>query len=61
MTFTLKELRECAEREVKLRERVYPNRITTGRMSAEHAARQIAMMEEIARRLQTEEQAELLV
>lgn len=61
MTFTVTELRECAEREVKLRERVYPGRIMTGRMTSEYAARQIAMMEEIARRLRAEEQAELLV
>ena len=61
MTFTLTELRECAEREVKLRRRVYPNRITTLRMSPREASRQIAMMEEIADRLRKEEQAGMLI
>ena len=61
MAFTLTELRECAEREVRLRRRVYANRIETGRMSQREADRQIAMMEEIAERLREWEQAGLLV
>jgi hypothetical protein len=62
VTFTLRELVECAEREVRLRRRVYPNRIETGRMSPALAERQIAMMEEIAARLRVlEQQTELLV
>ena len=61
MTFTLTELRECAEREAKIRRRVYANRIETGRMSQREADRQIAMMDEIAERLRQFEQADLLI
>ena len=42
------EKRECAEREVKMRRRVYPNWIAAGRMTQEAADKQIAMMDEIA-------------
>jgi hypothetical protein len=38
----------CAEREVKMRKHVYPNRIATNRMSAGKAAHEIACMEAIA-------------
>ena len=61
MTFTLTELRECAEREVKLRRQVYRNRVQSLRMSPREAARQIAMMVEIAERLRKEEQAGMLI
>jgi replicative DNA helicase len=62
MTFTLRDLAECAERELKLRRRVYANRVDTGRMSQNEAERQIAMMEAIAAKLREEEQQwELLV
>ena len=61
MAFTLTELRECAEREVKLRRRVYANRVDTGRMTQREADRQIAMMDEIAERLRKEEQAGMLI
>ena len=56
MTFTLRELAECAERELKLRRRVYANRVDTGRMSEREAQRQIAMMEAIAMQLREAEQ-----
>jgi len=46
--FRASELAECAEREVKQRKRVYPRRITEGRMTQSLAERQIAMMEAIA-------------
>lgn len=46
--FTITQLRRCAEREVNLRKRVYPNRIMTHRLSAKFAARQIALMQAIA-------------
>lgn len=39
---------DAAERELKLRRQVYPNRVATGRMSAEFAASQIAIMAAIA-------------
>jgi hypothetical protein len=49
--FSLLELIACAEREVKIRLRVYPGRVLTGRMSQQEADRQIAMMAAIAGRL----------
>jgi hypothetical protein len=62
MTFSLRELAECAERELKLRRRVYANRVDTGRMSEREAQRQIAMMEAIAIQLrQAEQQQERLL
>jgi hypothetical protein len=39
-------VREC-DREIMLRRRLYPNRITTGRLSKDTAARQVALMEAI--------------
>lgn len=56
--FTAAELAREAQREVVLREAVYPTRIAAGKMRREHAERQIAMMREIARRLRTEADAE---
>ncbi|MCA1452886.1 hypothetical protein I6F35_06575 [Bradyrhizobium sp. BRP22] len=38
----------CAERELKLRYRVYPRRVDAGQMSQRTADREIAVMEEIA-------------
>ncbi len=46
--FLLSELAECAERELHIRYRIYPNRIQTQRMSRKQAEREIAMMQEIA-------------
>jgi len=40
---------ECAEREVRLRKRVYPGQITAGKMSHAQAEREIDIMEDIAR------------
>lgn len=34
----------CAKRELKMRERVYPRWVADGRLTAEHAAREIAAM-----------------
>ena len=56
--FTLAELAREAQREVVLRQAVYPTRIAAGKMRREHAERQIAMMRAIARRLRTEADAE---
>jgi hypothetical protein len=61
MTFTLAELRACAEREVRWRKTVYPNRVLTGRLSKYAAARELAMMEAIRERLREAEEAERLV
>ncbi len=46
--YTAAEMLACAERETKLRKRVYPNRVETGRMSKEQAAHEIACMQAIA-------------
>jgi hypothetical protein len=56
--FTADELAREAEREVVLRQAVYPTRIAAGKMRREHAERQIAMMREIGRRLRAEAEAE---
>jgi hypothetical protein len=48
MSYSLEEKRKCAEREVKLRRRVYRNRVLTGRMTQAFADREIAIMEAIA-------------
>lgn len=56
--FSLIELIECAEREVKIRLRAYPGRVLTGRMSRREADRQIAMMAAIAGRLREAREAE---
>jgi hypothetical protein len=45
--FTAQEKLECAEREVKLRRRVYPQRVLNGRMTQALANEQIALMEAI--------------
>lgn len=39
---------ECAERELKMRERVYPRWVADGKMSAGKAAHEIAAMAAIA-------------
>jgi hypothetical protein len=49
---TLAELKKCAERELRLRKRVYSNRLLTGRMSEQQATNEIQMMEEIAQVLE---------
>jgi hypothetical protein len=59
--YTLLELIACAEREVRVRQRVYPGRVYTGRMSQREADRQLAMMQAIAAKLRELAQAELLV
>lgn len=46
--YTYTELAKEARREMLMRERVYPNLIHHKRLSADEAARRIAMMTEIA-------------
>jgi len=41
-------LKTCAEREVHWRRRVYPGRVSTGRLSARKADEEIDMMQAIA-------------
>jgi hypothetical protein len=45
--FTAAELVEEAERELRLRKRVYPNRVSTRRMTPAQAQRRLALMEAI--------------
>jgi hypothetical protein len=45
--FTFDEKRRCAIAEVRMRKRVYPRLVTSGRMTQPEADRGIAMMEEI--------------
>lgn len=52
--FTIAELAECAEREVRQREHVYPRRVAAGKMSAGMADKQTKMMRAIAARLRAE-------
>ena len=47
MSFTTEDLHRCALRELVRRKRTYPNRIETGRMTAEQAASEIMKMQEI--------------
>jgi hypothetical protein len=49
MTFSADEKAKAAAREVKYRTRVYPRLIEAGKLSAEKAAHEIAVMAEIAR------------
>lgn len=62
---SLAELAACAERELKIRRRVYPTRVSTGRMSQQLASREISLMEEIQATLlelaEVEEAAERLL
>lgn len=48
MTFSDAEKRECAEREAKMRRRVYPRWVEQKKMSLAQADKQIALMDEIA-------------
>lgn len=58
MTFTFADLAAEAEREVRMREHVFPKRVAAGSMKAPDAERKTAMMREIARRLRVEADAE---
>ena len=48
MRYPLDQLAQAADREVKMRKRVYPNRVMTGRMTDGFATTQIELMEDIA-------------
>lgn len=56
--FTAREKCEAAEREVKMRLRVYPNRVADGRMTQALADRQIDVMRQIADDYRTKAEAE---
>jgi len=48
MMFTDEEKQKAAEREAKMRRRVYPRWVADNRMTKEQADREIALMDEIA-------------
>lgn len=48
MTFTAQQKQAAAEREVKMRKRVYPRWVEQGRMTQAKADEEIALMEAIA-------------
>lgn len=50
--FMMDELIECAEREVRMREYVYPGRVKSQKMSQQKADRELALMRAIVRELQ---------
>lgn len=59
LSFTATEKREAAEREVKMRQRVYPRWIAANRITQQKADHEIAVMEAIAedyRHLEREDQ-----
>jgi len=56
--FNAKELREDAERTLKWRQRVYPKRVASRRMTPEQAAYEIAAWEAIVDILRLKEQSE---
>lgn len=59
--FTLEVLTDCAQREVRWRRKVYPNRILTGRMSHAFAREEIDKMVSIAEILHALAQKEKLL
>lgn len=61
MTFTAKQKRECAEREAKMREQVYPRRVQNRQITREFADEQIALMRAIADDYRKFEEAERLI
>ncbi len=46
-TFTDQEKRDCAERELKMRQRVYARRVSEGQMSQKQADKEIGLMKAI--------------
>jgi hypothetical protein len=57
--FSITDLCACARREVAQRKRVYPRWVRDGRMEADEARRQIAMMEAITDLLESQQQPKL--
>jgi len=47
MPFTAEQKRACADRELKMRERVYPRWVEKGNLTQEKATAEIALMREI--------------
>jgi len=61
MKFSYRELRIEAERELKMRQRVYPGRVACHRMGEGAAERQLALQEAIIEALRELEKAERLL
>jgi hypothetical protein len=59
--YSAADLARCAEREVAMRRRVYPERVAIKRMSQALADREIAMMETIAAMLRKQAESERLL
>lgn len=59
--FTAKEKRECAERELKMRRRVYARWTEEAKMSPHRAEREIALMAEIVEDYRILEEGERLI
>lgn len=55
---TEKDKAECAEREVRQRQKVYPRWVAEGRMMQQFADRQIAVMQQIAAEYRVKADAE---
>lgn len=49
--FSFEDLIKCVEREIAMRERVYPSRVATAKMTQGQADREIAMMKDIRHNL----------
>lgn len=58
--FTFDQLAAAAEREVRLRERVYPRRVQAGRMTRTKADEETAMMKAIAEHLRAQAERDSL-
>lgn len=54
MSFAPEDLAACAEREVRMRERVYPRWVGAGKLTQARADQELAMMREIARVLRAQ-------
>lgn len=48
LRFSIGDLQHCAEREVKMRRKVYPRWVQNGKMSYKHAQEEIEKMQSIA-------------
>ena len=55
---TAKELLKCAQRELAMRERVYPRRVAEGKMSQQSADHETDCMAEIVKLLEEKAKAE---
>lgn len=61
MPFTAKQKRECAEREVKQRLRVYPRLVEANKITPGFATEQTKIMQEIADEYREKEKSEQLI